>query len=72
MKRSAKLNTYRNNSRLTKRIPDFQVKLGFGLHVGWAIEGAIGSEYKAGRCRLTASEPVLKAPMVTALESTIC
>ena len=23
-----------------------QVRLGFGLHVGWAIEGAIGSEYK--------------------------
>lgn len=25
---------------------DFQVKMGFGLHIGWAIEGAIGSEYK--------------------------
>lgn len=23
-----------------------QVKMGFGLHVGWAIEGAIGSEHK--------------------------
>ena len=23
-----------------------QVRMGFGLHVGWAIEGAIGSEYK--------------------------
>lgn len=22
------------------------MRLGFGLHVGWAIEGAIGSEYK--------------------------
>jgi class 3 adenylate cyclase len=22
------------------------VKLGFGLHLGWAIEGAIGSYYK--------------------------
>jgi hypothetical protein len=22
------------------------VKMGFGLHVGWAIEGAIGSKYK--------------------------
>lgn len=22
------------------------VRMGFGLHVGWAIEGAIGSEYK--------------------------
>ena len=23
-----------------------QVRMGFGLHVGWAIEGAIGSDYK--------------------------
>lgn len=46
LRRSAKLNTYRNNTRLAKRIPDFEVKMGFGLHVGWAIEGAIGSEYK--------------------------
>lgn len=27
-------------------MPDGQVRLGFGLHVGWAIEGAVGSEYK--------------------------
>lgn len=26
--------------------PDWEVKLGWGLHVGWAIEGAIGSRYK--------------------------
>ena len=25
---------------------EVQVTLGFGLHCGWAIEGAIGSEYK--------------------------
>lgn len=24
---------------------DFRVSMGFGLHVGWAIEGAIGSKY---------------------------
>jgi class 3 adenylate cyclase len=23
-----------------------QVEMGFGLHMGWAIEGAIGSKYK--------------------------
>ena len=46
LRRSAKLNTYRNNVALAERIPDFEVKMGFGLHVGWAIEGAIGSEYK--------------------------
>merc|ERR1712190_345776 len=28
------------------RLQNFRVELGFGLHCGWAIEGAIGSEYK--------------------------
>lgn len=27
-------------------MPNYCVKMGFGLHVGWAIEGAIGSFYK--------------------------
>ena len=27
-------------------MPNYQVKLGFGLHIGWAIEGAIGSDFK--------------------------
>ena len=25
---------------------DFNLIMGFGLHVGWAIEGAIGSKFK--------------------------
>ena len=30
-----------------KRIHEnFKVRMGFGLHVGWAIEGAIGSHFK--------------------------
>lgn len=29
-----------------RKIPDYAVKMGFGLHVGWSIEGAIGSSYK--------------------------
>ena len=27
-------------------MPGYRVKMGFGLHVGWSIEGAIGSEFK--------------------------
>ena len=27
-------------------MPNYCVKMGFGLHVGWAIEGAIGSDFK--------------------------
>jgi class 3 adenylate cyclase len=32
--------------RLFSRMPDYRVGVGFGLHVGWAVEGAIGSEQK--------------------------
>lgn len=31
---------------LASRMPNFRVSLGFGLHLGWAIAGAIGSEFK--------------------------
>ena len=27
-------------------MPGFEVRMGNGLHLGWAIEGAIGSFYK--------------------------
>jgi len=27
-------------------MPNYWVSLGFGLHIGWAIEGAIGSTFK--------------------------
>jgi class 3 adenylate cyclase len=37
---------YRSNAKLVKRMPGYQVKFGFGLHLGWAIEGAIGSNFK--------------------------
>lgn len=33
-------------TRLLKRFPDYKVRIGSGLHVGWAIEGAIGSNRK--------------------------
>lgn len=45
--RSETLQKYKNNKGLQARIADYSgVKMGFGLHVGWAIEGPIGSEYK--------------------------
>lgn len=37
---------YRAHCRLARRMPGYCVKIGFGLHIGWAIEGAIGSYYK--------------------------
>lgn len=44
-KKKAILN-YRENKGLNERLPNYKVKMGFGLHIGWAIEGAIGSEFK--------------------------
>lgn len=41
-----KVLAYSDNDKLLERIPNYQVKLGFGLHTGWCIEGAIGSSYK--------------------------
>ena len=32
--------------KLNALIPGYKVKMGFGLHIGWAIEGAIGSDQK--------------------------
>merc|ERR1712224_971438 len=36
----------KGNQTLQARLPGFRVKIGFGLHAGWAIEGAIGSARK--------------------------
>lgn len=42
---SATLSKYRTDKRLAD-LPNFRVKNSFGLHIGWGIEGAIGSEHK--------------------------
>jgi len=37
---------YRTHSGLVKRYQNFRVRVGCGLHTGWAIEGAMGSGFK--------------------------
>merc|ERR1712032_1559770 len=44
--RSPVLREYRENPALLARLPGYRVRMGIGLHYGWAIEGAIGSEFK--------------------------
>lgn len=45
--RSKVLGRYRENRMLLDRLgSDYRVRMGFGLHIGWAIEGAIGSTFK--------------------------
>mmetsp|Transcript_31950 Transcript_31950/g.56407 ORF Transcript_31950/g.56407 Transcript_31950/m.56407 type:complete len:1044 (-) Transcript_31950:87-3218(-) len=44
--KSPVLGEYRRHPGILQHVPDYRVQLGFGLHCGWAIEGAIGSEFK--------------------------
>lgn len=44
--KNPKILKYKSHEALNEHIPGFSVKMGFGLHQGWAIEGAIGSEFK--------------------------
>ena len=37
---SRQLRRWAAHGEIQKRIPGFKVKLGFGLHFGWAVEGA--------------------------------
>jgi len=46
LNRDSHLADYREHPALLGRLPNFRVSLGFGLHQGWSIEGAIGSEFK--------------------------
>lgn len=46
LSRDRQLAKYREHPALLARLPHFRVSLGFGLHLGWSIEGAIGSEFK--------------------------
>jgi class 3 adenylate cyclase len=47
LNREPKILAYRLDERLTVRMgKDYKVGMGFGLHIGWGIEGAIGSEFK--------------------------
>lgn len=41
------LTPYLSYERVVKRFgKNFRIRMGFGMHVGWAIEGAIGSRFK--------------------------
>lgn len=45
--RSKKLEKYQHNEDLRHRFHHaYKVNMGFGLHIGWGVEGAIGSKFK--------------------------
>lgn len=46
LKKSAKLLKYKNHEGLNRLMPNYEVRLGLGLHLGYCIEGPLGSYYK--------------------------
>jgi class 3 adenylate cyclase len=45
--RAVSLKVYVNNPKIHARVGvGYKVRMGFGLHYGWGIEGAIGSHHK--------------------------
>ncbi|CAI2386125.1 unnamed protein product [Moneuplotes crassus] len=46
MRKDHRVANYSSNAKLIEKIPEYMVKMGFGLHTGWCIEGAIGSSFK--------------------------
>jgi len=55
IKKSRKLLKYKNHEGLNKRMPGYEVSLGLGMHLGYAIEGPIGSYYKIDPTYLSAN-----------------
>lgn len=47
LKRAGELKVYYKHPKLVEKVPNgFETSVTFSLHQGWAIEGAVGSEYK--------------------------
>lgn len=46
LKKNRNMVKYNMHDGLNERLPNYEVRLGLGLHLGYAIEGAIGSYYK--------------------------
>lgn len=47
LRRASDLRAYTSHPKIQQKfLNNYEVKMGFGLHCGWAIEGAIGSEHK--------------------------
>lgn len=44
--RKAEILEYNQKEELQEKFPNFKISIGFGLHIGWGIEGAIGSNFK--------------------------
>ena len=46
IEKSKEIKKFKNIERLIEKFGTDSVKIGFGIHLGWSIEGAIGSNFK--------------------------
>lgn len=46
IKKSYLLDKFMRRKDVSRKVKSSSINMGFGLHCGWAIEGAIGSEFK--------------------------
>ena len=57
LRRASELASYSKNPEIIKKLgggsSNYKPSLTFGLHMGWTIEGAIGSESKIDACYLS-------------------
>jgi len=44
--RKAEILEYNQREELQEKFGNFKISIGFGFHIGWGIEGAIGSNFK--------------------------
>jgi class 3 adenylate cyclase len=44
--RDRRILAYMEDPGIKEKLPYYKVNMGFGLHLGWAIEGAVGSSFK--------------------------
>lgn len=75
--RTPVLSAYRGHPGLQQRLgKDCRVNLSSGLHYGWAIEGAVGSEFKIDASYLSPNvsiaETVERATQICGVSCRIC
>jgi len=46
LRKSSSIDRFMKKKEVVRRLKDQTINMGFGMHTGWAIEGAIGSDFK--------------------------
>merc|ERR1719408_829926 len=59
MKNSPEIQKLSSDERLQRKLPGYMVRMGSGLHLGWAIEGAVGSSHKVDATYLSTRVNIL-------------